>query len=223
MYRMLFEKKGNSVWISHLDLMRVMQRTFKRSKLPVWFTKGYNPHIYLMFPLPLSLGVSSDCEMMDFGIDMSSGKPDYEQIKTRLNEVLPEGIEIVSVDAPNKPHTKIGASEYNVRFVSGDPAEDVETAFESFMSQESILIEKRAKVNCKKTIVTKDIKPNINVLETRIADNVFEVDFRLPSGINNSLNIVAVTAAFESFYGKEFDKICANRTKILDDNGDDFI
>lgn len=221
--RAVFKKKDRAIYISHLDLMRVMQRTFKRSKLPVWFTKGYNPHIYLMFPLPLSLGVSSDCEMMDFGIDMSSGKPDYEQIKTRLNEVLPEGIEIVSVDAPNKPHTKVGASEYNVRFVSGDSAEDVETAFESFMSQESILIEKRAKVNCKKTIVTKDIKPNINVLETRIADNVFEVDFRLPSGINNSLNIVAVTAAFESFYGKEFDKICANRTKILDDNGDDFI
>ena len=139
--RAVFRKKDRAIYISHLDLMRVMQRTFKRSKLPVWFTKGYNPHIYLMFPLPLSLGVSSDCEMMDFGIDMSSGEPDYEQIKTRLNEVLPDGIEIVSVSAPDMPHTKIGASEYSVMFVSSDPAEDVRSAFERFMSQESILIE----------------------------------------------------------------------------------
>ncbi len=221
--RAVFKKKDRAIYISHLDLMRVMQRTFKRAKLPVWFTKGYNPHIYLMFPLPLSLGVSSDCEMMDFGIDMSSGEPDCEDIKARLNEALPEGLEVVSVGTVNMPHTQIGASEYTVKFFSNDAADDIKSAFEKFMSQDSILIEKRAKVNCKKTIVTKDIKPSINVLETRIDNGVFEVDFRLPSGIKNSLNIVAVTAAFESFYGKEFDKICANRTKILDENGNDFI
>ncbi len=221
--RAVFKKTDRAIYISHLDLMRVMQRTFKRSKLPVWFTKGYNPHIYLMFPLPLSLGVSSECEMMDFGIDMSSGKPDYEEIKTRLNEVLPTGLEIVSVYEPKMPHIAIGASGYTVKFVTEDSAEEVNLAFERFMGQESILIEKRAKVNCKKTIVTKDIKPNINVLETRITDGCFEVDFRLPSGIKQSLNIVAVTAAFESFYGKEFDKICANRTKILDEEGNNFI
>ena len=91
------------------------------------------------------------------------------------------------------------------------------------MEQESILIQKRAKVNCRKTIVTKDIKPDINILDTRILDGCFEVDFRLPSGIKQSLNIVAVTTAFEEFYGKEFDKICANRTKILDVEYNNFI
>lgn len=221
--RAVFKKTDRAVYISHLDLMRVMQRTFKRSRLPVWFTKGYNPHIYLMFPLPLSLGVSSKCEMMDFGIDMSSGKPDYEDIKRRLNEVLPSGIEIVSVSEPQMPHTLIDASEYTVRFVTNDSPYDVESEFSRFMEQETILIEKRAKVNCKKTIVTKDIKPDITVLETRISDGSFEVDFRLPSGIKQSLNVVAVTGAFEAFYGKEFNKICANRTKILDVNGNDFM
>lgn len=221
--RAVFKKTDRAIYISHLDLMRVMQRTFKRSRLPVWFTKGYNPHIYLMFPLPLSLGVGSECELMDFGIDISSGKPNYDEIKTRLNEVLPAGIEIVSVYEPKMAHTEIGASEYTVRFVTEDSAETVRSSFERFMAQESILIEKRAKVNCKKTIVTKDIKPNINVLQTRISDGSFEVDFRLPSGIKQSLNIVAVTGAFEVFYGKEFDKICVNRTKILDVNGNDFM
>ena len=44
--RAVFKKTDRAIYISHLDLMRVMQRTFKRSRLPVWFTKGYNPHIY---------------------------------------------------------------------------------------------------------------------------------------------------------------------------------
>lgn len=221
--RAVFKKTDRAIYISHLDLMRVMQRTFKRSKLPVWFTKGYNPHIYLMFPLPLSLGVSSECEMMDFGIDMSSGKPDYEEIKNRLNEVLPTGLEIVSVYEPKMSHTLVGASEYTVKFVTEDLPEDVKASFERFMEQESILIQKRAKVNCRKTIVTKDIKPDINILDTRILDGCFEVDFRLPSGIKQSLNIVAVTTAFEEFHGKEFDKICAKRTKILDVEYNNFI
>ena len=99
--RAVFKKTGRAIYISHLDLMRVMQRTFKRAKLPVWFTKGYNPHIYLMFALPLSLGVSSECELMDFGIDISAGELDYEDIKNRLNQVLPEGLEIVKLYEPN--------------------------------------------------------------------------------------------------------------------------
>ncbi len=220
--RAVFRKTDRAIYISHLDLMRVMQRTFKRAKLPVWFTKGYNPHIYLMFPLPLSLGVSSECEMMDFGIDIASGKPDYDDIKNRLNEALPRGIEVVKVYEPKMPHTAIGASEYTVRFEINEPAQEVEAAFNGFMGQESILIQKRAKVNCRKTIVTKDIKPDINVLEKRIKDGCLEVDFRLPSGISRSLNMVAVTTAFEEFYGKEFNKICATRTKILDTELNDF-
>ena len=56
--RIFFEKCGESAYISLLDLQRVFHRVLKRSGLPVWYTMGFNPHIYLSFSCPLSLGPS---------------------------------------------------------------------------------------------------------------------------------------------------------------------
>lgn len=220
--RAVFKKTGRAIYISHLDLMRVMQRTFKRAKLPVWFTKGYNPHVYLMFSLPLSLGVSSDCELMDFGVDMSAGEPDYEDMKVRLNKALPEGLEIVTLYEPKTKHTEIGACEYTLEFYGDRSADEVLSLFNSFMAQDEILIEKRCKVNMKKTVVTINIKPDITVLESRDSDGHAYISLRLPAGIKHSLNVVSVSTAFETFCGFEFDKICINRTKILTESGDIF-
>ena len=64
--RVFFEKKDRAIYISHLDLLRTMQRALKRSGLPVWYSEGFNPRIYLNFPLALALGVESSCEIMDF-------------------------------------------------------------------------------------------------------------------------------------------------------------
>ncbi len=220
--RAIFKKTDRAVYISHLDLMRVMQRTFKRAKLPIWFTKGYNPHAYINFSLPLSLGVASDCEVMDFGVDMSSGLPDYDYLTAEMNKALPNGLEIVKMYEPVMSHTVIGSCDYTVKFMSDAPAEGVADAFELFMAQDEILIQKRAKVNMKKTIVTVDIKQDICVTSKRIGES-FEIDLHLPAGIKHTLNVVAVANAFEAFFGREFDKICLNRTKIYDINGNEFI
>ncbi len=220
--RAIFKKTDRAIYISHLDLMRVMQRTFKRAKLPVWFTKGFNPHAYINFSLPLSLGVSSECEVMDFAVDMSSGLPDYEHLTVEMNKALPQGLEIVKMYAPVKSHTVIGSCDYTLKFMTDTPAEEVESAFVAFLSQPEILVEKRAKVNMKKTLVTVDIKPDIEVKGKR-AGEYFEVDLHLPAGIKHTLNVVAVSTAFETYFGKEFDKICLKRTKIYDADGIDFI
>ena len=57
--RVWFTKTGEASYISLLDLQRVMQRALKRSGLPVWYTLGFNPHIYMTFAAPLSLGQES--------------------------------------------------------------------------------------------------------------------------------------------------------------------
>lgn len=221
--RAVFKKTDRAIYISHLDLMRVMQRTFKRAGVPIWFTKGYNPHAYIMFSLPLSLGVSSDCEVMDFGIDFAAGSPDYDDIKSKLNQALPVGIEIVKLYEPVKSHVEIGSCDYTAEFVTDISAEDIKKKFEEFISQENIYIEKRAKVNMKKTIVTVDIKPDINITSMSTDSGNFAVSLHLPAGIKHSLNIVAVADAFERYCNIEFDKKCLNRTKIYDINGEDFI
>ncbi len=101
MRRLLFEKKGNAIWISHLDLMRLFQRAFKRAGLPLTHTKGFNPRPSVSIALPLSVGVCSNCELLDFeldGMDISC-----EEILQRLNSTLIDGVRVLQVyDDGNK-------------------------------------------------------------------------------------------------------------------------
>ena len=93
MPRLLFEKKGEAVWISHLDLMRMFQRAFKRAGLPLKHTQGFNPRPSVSIALPLSVGVESCCELLDFELDGVSVT--CQEITKRLNPVLIAGINVL--------------------------------------------------------------------------------------------------------------------------------
>ena len=95
MARLLFEKRGNAVWISHLDLMRLFQRAFKRAGLPLTHTQGFNPRPSVSIALPLSVGVESTCELLDF--DLDGEYPSYDQIMDRLNMALVDGVRVLRV------------------------------------------------------------------------------------------------------------------------------
>lgn len=95
MPRLLFEKVGSAVWISHLDLMRLFQRAFKRAGLPLKHTQGFNPRPFVSIALPLSVGVESICELLDFELD--GGSFTTEQILAGLNENLVDGIRVLQV------------------------------------------------------------------------------------------------------------------------------
>ena len=86
------KRKNEASYISLLDLQRVMQRVLKRSGLPVWHTLGFNPHIYMTFACPLSLGQESECECVD--VKTEAEAPDFEQWKAALNAIMPAGIVI---------------------------------------------------------------------------------------------------------------------------------
>ena len=115
--RLNFSKTGRAIYISHLDINRMMTRAVRRAKLPMWYTEGFNPHPYLTFALPLSLGQSSDCEYMDIRIE---GDITDEEIMNRLNAVLPEGVKILSVSAPVYDAKEIEKALYFVKLVFKD-------------------------------------------------------------------------------------------------------
>ncbi len=100
MLRLLFEKKGNAVWISHLDLMRLFQRAFKRAGFQLTHTQGYNPRPSVSIALPLSVGVESSCELLDF--ELENGGVTCEEIRRRLNTVLIDGIRVLDVYSGGK-------------------------------------------------------------------------------------------------------------------------
>ena len=84
--RIKFEKNEYSAYISHLDLMNTLQRSLVRAKLPVRYTEGFNPHIYLSILVPLSTGYQSQCELADFDLTTDTLP---EDLAHRLNGVLP--------------------------------------------------------------------------------------------------------------------------------------
>ncbi len=89
MHRILFEKTGTAIWMSHLDTMRLMQRAFRRAGVLLHHSQGYTPHAYVSMLLPLSVGVESVCEIMEYELDSELCLAPAE-----LNAVLPEGVPV---------------------------------------------------------------------------------------------------------------------------------
>lgn len=71
--RFRFSKTGSLQYISHLDLQRTFGRVVLRAGIPVWYTKGFNPHPKLVFALPLPVGTESVTEYLDLRVDPEDG------------------------------------------------------------------------------------------------------------------------------------------------------
>ena len=117
--RVWFEKKGAARYISHLDLTRNMARGLKLSGLPVWYTEGFNPRIYMTYAMPLSLGVCGERECMD--IRLTEEFP-LEEIAPRLNAHLPAGLRALEATEPVDKFEDIQFGEYQLFLESQDPA-----------------------------------------------------------------------------------------------------
>ena len=108
--RVRFRKVGNLQYISHLDLQRTFSRVLVRAGLPLWYTKGFNPHIKMVFGMPLPVGSESECEMLDIRIerDMSC-----EEVKARLNAELTDELAVLDVYPATRKFTEIAFAEYD--------------------------------------------------------------------------------------------------------------
>ena len=216
-YRLTYAKTGRARYISHLDMMRSMQRAFKRARIPIWYTQGFNPHAYLNFPLALPLGTDSEIEVLDVAL---LEELEFDEIVSRINEKMPEGLWIVKADKPMKKHTEIALARYDIAFDCVDvSADEVMQKFELFLQNEKIEVEKRSK---KRGINLVDIKPHID-LKSIEADDMVKLDIILPAGGEFNLNTSVVMEAFCKYEGVEIGNIYTTRTKIMCKNGEDFI
>jgi len=212
--RAVFEKKDRAKYISHLDLNRCMLRTFRRSRLPVWYTEGFNPHPYYSFALALSLGFESNCEILDFNLNEDIP---FDEVRDRLNAVMPYGMRIVSVSEQKKKITEIAKAEYSFSLVSDD-VDELFSKVNELINQQEILTEKKTK----KGIRTVDIKPDMEILSIEKSENSVDVVMRLPAGTQTNYNPTLFFDALKNFTDIPFEpcKIC--RTGILCENNEIF-
>ena len=110
--RIWFTKTGEAAYISLLDLQRVMGRALKRSGLPVWYTLGFNPHIYMTFACPLSLGQESLVESVD--VKTEQEQPDFAAWQSALEPVMPAGLRVTRVDFARVKAEQIDAARYRI-------------------------------------------------------------------------------------------------------------
>lgn len=113
--RIRFEKQEYASYISHLDLMRTLQRSLTRAGLPVRYTAGFNPHIYLSILAPLSTGYQSSYELADFDLTCDEMPADLVE---RLNNALPQGLRVLEAGPAARPVSQIAWSEYQVFYTS---------------------------------------------------------------------------------------------------------
>ena len=214
MPRLLFEKNGNAIWISHLDLMRVFQRAFKRAGLPLTHTQGYNPRPSVSIALPLSVGVESSCELLDF--DLYGEKIPNEEIKGRLNKALVSGVKVLDVydEATKIKHLAFLDCVVSLEYDDGIP-ENAQAELKNLFSQPELLVEKKSKNGIKE----ENIIPMIRSLEVVAADgNTLQLHARICCQ-NPTLNPMQLAAAIDKYLPScKADFVRCRRLELYDAN-----
>ena len=166
--RLRFEKTGRAVYISHLDLMHTMQRVFSRAGFELKYSEGFNPHPQISIALPLSVGMASRCELMDFKLKEDT---DLASLPEKLTAVMPEGIRVTSCYEPERKTADLKYLEIEGRFeYDARPLEAMCAGLRDFYNRDSIVITKKTK----RGMGESDIRPAIREISFEAgADAVF--------------------------------------------------
>lgn len=154
--RLLFIKEAQASYISHLDLLRTFQRAFPRTELDIKHSQGYHPHPIISIVLPLPVGQSSDCELLDFEVTQDT---DGSGIAEKLNTGMPSGLRVLDCYPATRPVRDLAYLRADVTFEydNGVPAGAAE-ALTALFTRSALVIQKRTK---RKDLADVDIAPMI--------------------------------------------------------------
>ena len=127
-------KRGNMVYVSHIDLLRHFTRAFRRAGLEIEFSEGFNPHMLINLGTPLPLGMNSSAEYLTVRANVSSA----EEFLEKYNAVAPEGLDAIRAFAPPvdpKLAARVVAADYSVK---AENHLDKKKEIESFVNLPSI-------------------------------------------------------------------------------------
>lgn len=167
--RIKFKRDDELRFLSHLDQMRMFTRAFRRAHLPIAFSQGFNPHPIMSFANALSVGMTSDCEYIEVGLDLEdTDSVNTNQILKKLRKVVPKGIrieEIISLPKNSKSLTRlIDSADYDVICLGlhVSDIDEVSRLLEQFNKRDEIILTKK---NKKGRIVNHNIRKNFENIE----------------------------------------------------------
>ena len=141
--RLLFVKEAQASYISHLDLMRTFQRAFPRTELDIKHTQGYHPHPIISIVLPLPVGQSSDCELLDFEVTQDT---DGRGIAEKLNTGMPSGLRVLDCYPAVRPVRELTylRADVTLEYDNGVP-ENAAVRLTELLGRQELVIQKRTK------------------------------------------------------------------------------
>ena len=215
--RLLFIKEAQASYISHLDLLRTFQRAFPRTELDIKHSQGYHPHPIISIVLPLPVGQSSDCELLDFEVTQDT---DGRGIADKLNTGMPAGLRVLDCYPAARLIRDLAWLRADVTFEydNGVP-ENTAARITELLRRPELVIQKRTK---RKDLADVDIAPMIReVFFTEgegIVTGTVTVQAQNP-GLNPQLLEKAVARYLPDLTP---DFTCIRRRAILDAEGRNF-
>ena len=213
-YVLGFSKLGYTKYTSHLDMLRLFKRAFKKTGILLEHSQGFNPHPKMGFAQPLSLGYTSICELIEFE---TVEKFSTEDIMNRMKNVLPEGIVVTRCCEFNENIKSLAAvveeATYRAEFPVESSSMDFNTLLCDYLAQEEIIAEKRQKKT--KKMVEVNIKDKIRSITIEPADKLV-LKMVLDQGSNSNLSPEQVLQSFLKFTGMNVERhdIEVERTEL---------
>ena len=215
--RLLFIKEAQASYISHLDLLRTFQRAFPRTELEIKHSNGYHPHPIISIVLPLPVGQSSECELLDFEVTQET---DGKGIADKLNEGMPQGLRVLDCYEAKRPVKELAylQASLELEYDNGVPA-DAMAQLQELFAREEIIIQKRTK---RKDLADVDIAPMIREMKWTEEEGKICAQVTVLAQ-NPGLNPQLLGKAIEKYLPDlQPDFIRIRRQRILDANGEDF-
>lgn len=197
-------------YISHLDFIRTFHRAVRRAGLNMAFSEGFNPHPKMTIAMPLSVGVTSDCEYMKIGFEDGYTE---DEIMEKLNKSFPIGYKVLAVKevfGKEIDFSKINRAVYEVEIECNDT--DLFDQ-DKFMKNDSLLVMKKSKSGVKEA----DIRPHIyNFSATKIDKTKMKAIMCLGAGNDYNLKPDTVIDAMQKYTeGLTIDFFCSHRARVL--------
>ncbi|MBR4019865.1 MAG: TIGR03936 family radical SAM-associated protein [Firmicutes bacterium] len=203
-YVIKFAKEGYIKYTSHLDMLRLFKRAFKKCGIRLAHSQGFNPHPKMGFAQPLSLGYTSRCELLEIETVESQSTAD---LKDRLASMMPMGVEILAVAPLNiKAKSLAGVVDealYKVVFPVDTTSADFVRIVADYLSQNEILAEKRQKKT--KKMATVDIRGKIRKIAVGEGESL-TLMMNLDCGSISNLSPEQVIASFVKFAALPIDR-----------------
>ena len=208
-YRIQYIQNDDVKFISHLDFLRTINRVFMRAKAPVKFSNGFNPHLVMTIGLPLSVGTTSECDVLDIELTESV---DTNKFMLDLNATCPDGIRITKItEAENlKPLHTIDSAIYEAHFNT-----DADIDMQKFFDEKEFLIEKKSK----RGLNMVNIKDFIRNLEAIDSHKKYGLKMHINAGNFSNLKPELVLKAMSEYLGFNATDIEICRKKIFLDDG----